>query len=73
MKTKGAFKAQLQYLPTQNFSEASLLQAGITPNDDMEQKPPTVPKLAWVKEEEDGATSAQQPEEHFQLLQEGER
>ncbi|XP_077047322.1 uncharacterized protein LOC143695960 [Agelaius phoeniceus] len=38
----------------------------------MEQRPPSVPKLAWVEEEEAGATSAQQPEEleQFQLLQE---
>ncbi|XP_056352677.1 uncharacterized protein LOC130255725 [Oenanthe melanoleuca] len=40
----------------------------------MEQKPPRVPKLAWVKEEDEAAaTSAQQPGElqQLQLLQEG--
>ncbi|XP_056369812.1 uncharacterized protein LOC130265064 [Oenanthe melanoleuca] len=40
----------------------------------MEQTPPRVPKLAWVKEEEEAAaTSAQQPGEleQLQLLQEG--
>ncbi|XP_053803796.1 maestro heat-like repeat-containing protein family member 6 [Vidua chalybeata] len=51
---------------------------GISPasshnTSDMEQTPPSVPKLAWLEEEEEaGATSAQQPEEleQFQLLQE---
>ena len=41
---------------------------------DMEQAPPSVPKMAWVEEEEAAATSAQQPQEleQVQLLQEGE-
>ncbi|XP_074386099.1 uncharacterized protein LOC141725852 isoform X1 [Zonotrichia albicollis] len=38
----------------------------------MEQRAPSVPKMAWLEEEEAGATSGQQPEEleQFQLLQE---
>ena len=43
----------------------------------MEQRPPRVPKLAWVNEEDEtpGATSAQETEEvvPFQAEQKGER
>ncbi|OWK49518.1 hypothetical protein RLOC_00008039 [Lonchura striata] len=50
----GAFQAQLQDLLTQSFSKASLLQVATNPATDMEQRPPRVPKLAWVQEEEQG-------------------
>ncbi|XP_071312309.1 maestro heat-like repeat-containing protein family member 7 [Agelaius tricolor] len=54
MRISGAFKAQLQHLLIFSSSEASLLQqALITAKSDMEQRPPSVPKLAWVEEEEE--------------------
>ncbi|RMB92761.1 hypothetical protein DUI87_30811 [Hirundo rustica rustica] len=73
----GAFQAQLQDLLTRRFSEPSLLQVAINPVTDMEQRPPRVPKLAWLEEEEEGpgAAQAQETEEvqQFQPLQEGQK
>ena len=52
------------------------LQVAMNPVTAMEQRPPRVPKLAWVKEEEEspGAGPAQGTEEvvPFQAVQEGE-
>ncbi|RMB92789.1 hypothetical protein DUI87_30839 [Hirundo rustica rustica] len=70
----GAFQARRQDLLTRRFSEPSLLQVAINPVTDMEQRPPRVPKLAWLEEEEEGpgAAQAQETEEvqQFQPLQE---
>ncbi|XP_066417947.1 centrosome-associated protein CEP250-like [Molothrus aeneus] len=47
----------------------------MNPGSDLEQRPASVPKLVWVKEEKEGpgTAPAQQPEEveQFQLLQKG--
>ncbi|RMC18322.1 hypothetical protein DUI87_04205 [Hirundo rustica rustica] len=72
----GAFQAQLQDLPTRRFSKPTFLQVAINPVTDMEQRPPRVPKLAWmdeVEEEGPGAAQAEETEEvqPFQPLQEG--
>ncbi|XP_053803530.1 uncharacterized protein LOC128790635 [Vidua chalybeata] len=40
------------------FSEGSLLQVPKNPVTDMEKRPPRVPKLAWVEEEEEGPGAA---------------
>ncbi|RMB92766.1 hypothetical protein DUI87_30816 [Hirundo rustica rustica] len=70
----GAFQARRQDFLTRRFSEPSLLQVAINPVTDMEQRPPRVPKLAWLEEEEEGpgAAQAQETEEvqQFQPLQE---
>ncbi|XP_064495462.1 maestro heat-like repeat-containing protein family member 6 [Pseudopipra pipra] len=59
--------------PSLEFLEERAVSAevAITPDGDMQQRPPTVPKLAWVKEEEKEesprAAPAQQPEEVQQV------
>ncbi|XP_027488623.1 uncharacterized protein LOC113941685 [Corapipo altera] len=59
--------------PSLDFLEERAVSAevAITPDRDMQQRPPRVPKLAWVKEEEKeespGAAPAQQPEEVQQV------
>ncbi|XP_029819880.1 maestro heat-like repeat-containing protein family member 7 [Manacus vitellinus] len=50
---EGAFKAQLQDLVTQSFSVPCLLQEAMEPDRGMEQRPPSVPKQAWVNEDEE--------------------
>ncbi|OWK49557.1 hypothetical protein RLOC_00013629, partial [Lonchura striata] len=72
--THGALQARKQDLLTRSFSEASVLQVATNPVTDMEQRPPRVPKLAWVEEEEEGpgAAPAHETEEvmPFKQLQE---
>ncbi|XP_017689534.1 PREDICTED: maestro heat-like repeat-containing protein family member 9, partial [Lepidothrix coronata] len=57
----------MQDLVTQSFSVPCLLQEAMEPDRGMEQRPPSVPQVAWVKEEEEeegpGVAPAQQPEE----------
>ncbi|XP_048165380.1 uncharacterized protein LOC125328547 [Corvus hawaiiensis] len=58
---------------SQSSSEISLQEVTLNPIGDMEQRPPIVPKLAWVEEEEGpGAAPEEQPAEveQFQLPQE---
>ncbi|XP_041891282.1 maestro heat-like repeat-containing protein family member 7 isoform X2 [Corvus kubaryi] len=59
---------------SQSSSEISLQEVTLNPIGDMEQRPPIVPKLAWVEEEEEGPGAApeEQPAEveQFQLPQE---
>ncbi|OWK54465.1 hypothetical protein RLOC_00001610 [Lonchura striata] len=45
-------------LADSEFSEASLLQVATDLVTDTEQRPPRVPKLAWLKEEEEGPGAA---------------
>ncbi|XP_050195828.1 uncharacterized protein LOC126652763 [Myiozetetes cayanensis] len=69
-----AFKALLQDLVTQRISVPSLLQEAMKPERDMEQRPPKLPEVAWVKEGEEvespGPAPEQQPGEveQFQPL-----
>ncbi|XP_051643946.1 uncharacterized protein LOC127471241 [Manacus candei] len=65
--------------PSLDFVEESVVsaQVAVEPDRGMEQRPPRVPKLAWVKEgegESPGPAPAQHPEdvEQFQPLEEGE-
>ncbi|XP_027767126.1 glucosidase 2 subunit beta-like, partial [Empidonax traillii] len=68
--------ADTDSIPTECLSDAASVEdlweevvsaeAAITPARDMEQRPPRVPKLAWVEEEEQeipGPAPAEQPEE----------
>ncbi|TRZ11594.1 hypothetical protein HGM15179_015519 [Zosterops borbonicus] len=65
-----AFQARLQDLLTQTFSKSSLLQVPINSVLDIEQRPPRVPKLAWMEEEEEGPGAAPAVEtEEVQQLQ----
>ncbi|XP_051652110.1 uncharacterized protein LOC127474843 [Manacus candei] len=71
--TEAAPVQRLADTPSLDFLEERAVSAevAITPDGDMQQRPPTVPKLAWVKEEEKEesprAAPAQQPEEVQQV------
>ncbi|XP_029814148.1 uncharacterized protein LOC108641461 [Manacus vitellinus] len=71
--TEAAPVQRLVDTPSLDFLEERAVSAevAITPDGDMQQRPPTVPKLAWVKEEEKEesprAAPAQQPEEVQQV------
>ncbi|XP_064495750.1 uncharacterized protein LOC135404955 [Pseudopipra pipra] len=71
--TDAAPVQRLADTPSLEFLEERAVSAevAITPDGDMQQRPPTVPKLAWVKEEEKEesprAAPAQQPEEVQQV------
>ncbi|XP_029813718.1 maestro heat-like repeat-containing protein family member 6 [Manacus vitellinus] len=71
--TEAAPVQRLVDTPSLDFLEERAVSAevSITPDRDMQQRPPTVPKLAWVKEEEKeespGAAPTQQPEEVQQV------
>ncbi|XP_039246852.1 maestro heat-like repeat-containing protein family member 6 isoform X2 [Pipra filicauda] len=71
--TDAAPVQRLADTPSLEFLEERAVSAEvtITPDGDMQQRPPTVPKLAWVKEEEKEesprAAPAQQPEEVQQV------
>ncbi|XP_039245143.1 maestro heat-like repeat-containing protein family member 6 [Pipra filicauda] len=71
--TDAAPVQRLADTPSLEFLEERAVSAEvtITPDGDMQQRPPMVPKLAWVKEEEKEesprAAPAQQPEEVQQV------
>ncbi|XP_039246901.1 maestro heat-like repeat-containing protein family member 6 isoform X2 [Pipra filicauda] len=71
--TDAAPVQRLADTPSLEFLEERAVSAEvtITPDGDMQQRPPTVPKLAWVKEEEKEesprAAPTQQPEEVQQV------
>ncbi|XP_027588327.2 maestro heat-like repeat-containing protein family member 6 isoform X1 [Pipra filicauda] len=71
--TDAAPVQRLADTPSLEFLEERAVSAEVakTPDGDVQQRPPTVPKLAWVKEEEKEesprAAPAQQPEEVQQV------
>ncbi|XP_039234773.1 uncharacterized protein LOC113996478 isoform X1 [Pipra filicauda] len=79
MNTDSTPVQHLADAPSLDFVEESVAsaQVAVEPDRGMEQRPPRVPKLAWLKEGEEespGPAPAQHPEdvEQFQPLQEGE-
>ncbi|XP_032549099.1 uncharacterized protein LOC116789403 [Chiroxiphia lanceolata] len=78
MNTDSTPVQRLAHAPSLDFVEERVVSAqeAMEPDRGMEQRPPRVPKLAWLKErkeESPGPALAQHPEdvEQFQPLQEG--